>query len=146
MTHSQIRAELLEQHSEIRTMVDEARICADRACGGGPAEDLVAAIRLLADAVRRHNGREEELLRDLIPTVDAWGEARADLMTDEHVQEHEAIHGALLGMTRTPSEFAGAAMRELLDELVDHMAREERAFLNERVLRDDVVATDPFAG
>jgi len=127
-------------------MIDVARACADRASAGAEIEDLVTAVRLLADLVRRHNQREEQLLRDLIPTVDAWGEARAELMTDEHVREHGAIHGALLGMTRTPSEFAGAGMRLLFDQMLDHMAREERAFLNERVLRDDVVAIDPFGG
>lgn len=147
MTHSQIRTELLEQHAELRKMVDAARVCADRASDGAKVtDDLVTAIRLLADALQRHNRREEQLLRKLIATVDAWGQARADLMTDEHVREHDALHGALLGMTRTPSEFAGAGMQLLLDQLLGHMAREERAFLNERVLRDDVVAIDPFGG
>lgn len=147
MTHSQIRTELLEQHAELRKMVDIARACADRACdSANVTDDLVTAIRLLADAVRRHNRREEHLLRNLIATIDAWGQARADLMTDEHVREHDALHGALHGMTHTPSEFAGAGMQLMLDQLLEHMAREERAFLNERVLRDDVVTIDPFGG
>jgi len=147
MTPSQIRAELLEQHAELREMVDTTRRYADRACKGEPVgEDLVTAIRLLADAVQRHNVREEELLRDVIASVDAWGQARAELMTAEHVREHEEFHGALLGIIHTPSEFAGGGTRLLLDRLLDHMAHEELAFLNERVLRDDMVATDPFAG
>jgi hemerythrin-like domain-containing protein len=140
MTPSQICAELLEQHAEVRRMVDGVRMCADRTRDGASVvQDLPSAIRLLADAVRRHNQREEHLLRDLIPTVDAWGQMRAEIMTDEHVLEHNLLHRALLG---TPSELAGPNMSQLLDRLIQHMAREEEAFLNERVLRDDVVAID----
>jgi hypothetical protein len=147
MTQSEIRAELQAQHAELRKMVEVAQLWADRACDGEPvAEDLINAIGLLTDAVGRHNAREEQLLRGVIPTVDAWGQARAELMTDQHVREHDELHCALVGMACTPSEFAGAGMLLLLDQLLDHMKREERAFLNERVLRDDVVATDPFSG
>jgi hemerythrin len=115
-------------------------MCADRARDGASVvQDLPSAIRLLVDAVRRHNQREEHLLRDLIPTVDAWGQMRAEIMTDEHVHEHNLLHRTLLG---TPSELAGPDISQLLDRLIQHMAREEEAFLNERVLRDDVVAID----
>jgi hypothetical protein len=147
MTPSQVRAELLEQHEELRRMADRARTCADGACDGAEvAQGLLSAIRLLADAVQRHNLREEHLLRDLIPSVDAWGQIRAEIMTDEHALEHDLLHRALLETSCTFSEFVGADIGQLLDKLIHHMAREERGFLNEHVLRDDVVAIDPFSG
>jgi hypothetical protein len=34
----------------------------------------------------------------------------------------------------------------VLDALLSHMAHEEQAFLNDRVLRDDVVAVAQFGG
>ena len=121
--------------------------CADSACSGEPvAEELLAAVRALADAVRRHNLREEELLRDLIPAVDAWGHERAEVMTEEHVREHDELYQSLLGTPCTPPEFAGAGVRLLLGELLEHLEHEERAFLNEDVLRDDAVLADPQVG
>jgi len=147
VTPSQMRTELLEQHAELRAIVDRVRLCAVRPSPSMPATDhLVSTIRLLADALHRHNLREEELLRDFVATVDAWGEARAEIMTDRHAREHAALHGALVGTCWTPSAVADEALVTLLDELLRHMAREEEAFLNERVLRDDFVTTDSFGG
>jgi hypothetical protein len=142
-----MRTELLEQHAELRTIVDRVRLCAVRP---GPStsvtDDLASTIRLLADALHRHNLREEELLRDFVATVDAWGEARAEIMTDRHAREHAALHGALVATCWTPSAVADEALALLLDEILKHMTHEEEAFLNERVLRDDFVATDSFGG
>jgi hypothetical protein len=97
MTPSEIRAELLEQHAELRRMVDRARPCSDPAYHDAlTVQDRLREMRLLAYAVQRHNQREEVLLRDLLLTVDAWAQARAEVMTDEHVREHEAFYRGLL--------------------------------------------------
>ncbi|MGO9834746.1 MAG: hemerythrin domain-containing protein [Polyangiaceae bacterium] len=147
MTLSQIRAELLQQHAELRRMVERARLCSEPACDDASmAQNRLSEMRLLADAVQRHNRREEHLLRSLILTVDAWGRARAEVMTDEHVREHEALHRGLLATPCTPSEFANAGMDRVLDALLSHLAHEEQAFLNDRVLCDDIVVADPFSG
>jgi hypothetical protein len=37
-------------------------------------------------------------------------------------------------------------MDRVLDALLSHLAHEEQAFLNDRVLCDDIVVADPFSG
>lgn len=140
MKASQMRAELCEEHAQLRAMIDVVRRLAARPSQGTAGrEALRGAVVQLADALRRHNLREEELLGGIIPTVDAWGPVRAEIMDEEHVAEHEELYAALLGQDGQPVE-------SLLDRVLDHMAREEAAFLNEDVLRDDVIVTDYFGG
>ena len=147
MTPSQIRSELLKDHERLRTMMDEARKLAARASSGEPViDELRQTVALLADVLRAHNVREEELLGGFIRSVDAWGPVRAEIMTEEHAQEHEEFFAALLGVQTTPVEFAGAGVMLLLDRILQHMACEEDAFLSEDVLRDDLVVTDSFGG
>jgi len=148
MRSSQIRAELLEQHAELRGMVERARQCAERTRDGAPLarDDLASMIRRLSNAMQSHNVCEEELLWAVIPTIDAWGQARAEILTDEHGREYEDLHRALVGILSTPPEVAADAMGPLLDDLLERMDREEQACLDDRVLRDDVVMTDAFSG
>lgn len=147
MMLSQIREVLLQDHQILRSMIATARKVADRGSDGEPvAEELRGEIVRLMDVLRGHNRREEELLRDVIPSVDAWGQVRAEIMTEEHVREHEEFFAALMGVQATPVEFAGAGVGLLLESMLAHMAREERAFLSEDVLRDDIVATYSFSG
>lgn len=147
MMPSEIRAELLRQHAEIRALMERTRTIAERASKGAPVDDdLRASLVQLADALRRHNLQEEALLGDIIPAVDAWGAARAEIMTEEHVREHAGLYAALLGTPCTPIEFAGAAIDSLLGAMAVHMAREEEAFLGEDVLRDDVVVVTQSGG
>lgn len=140
MTPSEIRAELLDQHAQIRALMEEIRQDARRAQRGEPIGDtLLAGIERLTVAFVQHNGREEELLRLIIPTVDAWGPARAEIMDEAHVHEHRMLREAIVGIPHTPSEFAGAAVDVLFDRVLAHMEHEEKTLLAEDVLRDDTV-------
>ena len=147
MKPSEARSELLEQHARIRTIMDVTLTIAKGAgVGASDRSDLHACVVRLADALRTHNEREEELLRDFISAVDAWGPARAAIMTEEHEREHDRLDAALLGVPRTPIEFAVAGIVALVALIRQHMDREEAAFLGEDVLRDDVVVTNQSGG
>ena len=143
MKPSEIRRELLQQHAQIRVMSEVAQTVARR--GSGP-DELRACVVRLADAMRSHNEREEALLRDLIPSVDAWGTARAAIMTDEHVLEHARLDAALRGIPSASRPLAAAGVIALSHLLREHMDREENAFLCEDVLRDDVVIANQSGG
>jgi hypothetical protein len=137
MNVSDMRTELLEQHASLRQMIEETRVVAESARDGAPLrDDLRARITRLADAVRRHNLHEEELLREITPGVDAWAATRSAIMFKEHIHEHEALYAALIGLPYTVDEFAGAGVGTLLDLLLQHMDREEEAFLRQEILRD----------
>jgi hemerythrin HHE cation binding domain-containing protein len=147
MKPSEARCELLEQHAQIRIMLDVMLTMAKGARVGAPGRsDLQGSVVRLAEALRTHNQREEELLRDFIPSVDAWGPARAAIMTEEHKGEHDRLDAALSGVPRTPIEFAAAGIVALVALIRQHMDREEAAFLGEDVLRDDVVVTNQSSG
>jgi Hemerythrin HHE cation binding domain len=147
MKPSEIRNELLHQHAQIRIMIDVTLTIAEGARVGAPGRgDLQGCVVRLADALRTHNQREEALLRDLIPSIDAWGPARAAIMTEEHKREHDRLDAAMLGVPCTPVEFAAAGIVALVELIRQHMDREEAVFLGEDVLRDDVVVTNQSDG
>lgn len=142
MSPSEIRTELLAQHAALREIIRVTRRVAEAAQRGEAArEEVEQEVIRFGQALGRHNLREEELLRGIIPGADAWGWARGELMTAAHVREHEETYAALRGVAATLDEFAGAGVQLLLDRVLEHMAMEETAFLNENVLRDDVVDT-----
>jgi hemerythrin len=147
MKPSEIRGELLREHAQIRTMLDVTLTFTEVSHVDAPGcDDLREHLVRLTDTIRAHNLREEALLRDLIPTVDAWGPARAAVMIEEHNQEHERLYAALFGIPCTPAEFAVAGVATLVDLIREHMDREEAAFLGEDVLRDDLVVANQSEG
>jgi hypothetical protein len=147
MKRSEIRSELLREHAQIRMMLEVTLTFAEVSHVDAPGcDDLQEHLVRLTDAIRAHNLREEALLREIIPSVDAWGPARAAIMLEEHVQEHERLHAALVGVPHTPAEFAVAGISALVDLIHEHMDREEAAFLGEDVLRDDLVVANQSDG
>jgi hypothetical protein len=146
MKLSDIRRELLEQHYQIRVTMAATRAVAERLLsGGGTRDELRASLTRLANAVRVHNLREEELLGDVIPSLDAWGPARAATMTDEHAREHTRLHAALLDM-RSSEDASVDSVLALVALMREHIDREETVFLREDVLRDDIVVADQADG
>jgi hemerythrin-like domain-containing protein len=145
---SKIRTELLEQHGEIRARADEVRAAMDELKMGPAARDVLrGALARLADAVRNHNAREEELLEDVIPHVDAWGPARAEVMVESHGEEQQEIYAALVEAGANPdSDAAIRVVTELLDRMKERMAVEEKLLLGEDVLHDDLVPREYFGG
>lgn len=148
MKPTEIRIELLEQHTALRALIDETCRATERwSRREGPREMARDYLIRLADGVRRHNLREEELLRDVIPKVNPWGPVRAEIMTDEHVIEHQELYDALANAAAAdnPRELL-PTVRGLRERMLEHMAREERSFLGEETLRDDDVSIDSFGG
>ncbi len=148
MTPSQIRATFLGEHAGLRVLVDRARgaVVRARETRKLPA-DLQSCLEELTTALRTHNEREEVVLRAVIQDVDAWGPARAALMDESHVEEHEDLLGALLATSGTSDPEAIARdVVSVLDRLEAHMVREEEVLLAEDVLRDDDVVIEYFGG
>lgn len=144
---SEIRTELLKQHRGLRALLHRTKKAAVRCKQGEStaAGELRQAITQLAGALRLHNQCEEEMLGGIIPTLDAWGPARAEAMSESHVREHFAVHAALVdaGRMMNPQAVAAAALR-LIDQLKHHMAREEEDFLRADLLQDGVGVSDGF--
>jgi hypothetical protein len=147
MKPSDIRGELLQQHAQIRIIMEVMRTIAKGVrVGMAGRSDLQGCLVRLSDALRTHNRREDALLRDLIPSIDAWGPARASIMAEEHEREHARLDAALSGIPYTSVQFAAAGIVALVDLIRQHMDREEASFLGEDVLRDDVVVANQSDG
>jgi hypothetical protein len=147
MKPSEIRAELLAQHHELRRIIAATRTKAKEARAGRTAiPELQASLTELSEAMSAHNLREEGLLRDVIVSVDAWGPARAAIMSEEHIHEHARLRDALGAIRSTPTEIAGIGVVALIDWILEHMDREESVLLAEDVLRDDEVVPNQSGG
>jgi iron-sulfur cluster repair protein YtfE (RIC family) len=148
MTPSQIRKTLLEEHAGLRARFERARgaIAEGRASGKAP-DGLRECLEELSAALRAHNQNEETVLRELLRDVDAWGPARADIMDESHVEEHDELLGALLAANGAADPEAVARdVVSVIDRLEEHMVREEEILLAEDVLRDDDVVIEYFGG
>lgn len=138
---------MLAQHVELRVEITAARRVLERFVAGGSRASLRAALARVVDRLRLHNLREEELMRDVFPTLDAWGIVRAEVMVEAHVVEHRQLYEALRAADQAADILAVATtVSDVLDQLLEHMAREERVFLGEDVLSDDVIVPDAFGG
>jgi hypothetical protein len=144
LSPAQIRDELLSQHACLRGRLEALHAVAQRwAQGLASQADVRNELAGLLDALRIHNIVEERTLRQLVSTADAWGPVRVEVMDASHVGEHRDVFDAIRAVGLAPD--ARDALRELerlATNLAGRMSEEEAAFLNETVLRDDLVAID----
>jgi hypothetical protein len=144
----EIRETLLSQHRAVRAKVEEARARATRApAGEGTSDALRECLQALVNQLDNHNAYEERALKEILPSVDAWGPVRLDVMTAEHIEEHRNLSAALLDAAARDDRAAGAAeVVRLLDAMLQHMVREEEIILAADVLTDDITVRDTFGG
>jgi hypothetical protein len=141
MKPSEIRTELTREHEGLRKMIDGLRILAGKIQVGDPLDIAMReGLARLGEALAVHNQREESLLKDLIPTVDAWGSVRAEVMNSSHRLEHDELEAMVMALRSGPIRFLD--LMNLFERLLEHMAREERDILGEDVLRDDSVVVE----
>jgi len=159
MNIDEIRSELMSQHADLRRMIEDVRGAlrvTDAQAFKASEGELRARVTELARALQEHNRREEALLGEILPTIDAWGQVRREIMDEQHAE-----HGQLIAALVSPDTSGGAAhgrdsstiplppgdfLLATLARVLDHMEREEKAFLNEALLRDDGIVTDQFSG
>lgn len=142
---SDIHVRLSEEHARIRVALAQIEAMAT-----GPADlpadqcavKLASALSRLALLLASHNANEEAALRPLLAQTDAWGADRIEEMVKDHVAEHAELR-AMIAPLKDLTDLARLrqASLDLVIHLREHLEAEERAFLNRRVLRDDVVTS-----
>ena len=83
-----------------------------------------------------------------IRDIDMWGKDRADELVQHHEEQRAELNEVLHHCERrnaTSGEIA-RRLQELINELRADMVHEERTYLSEELLRDDIVAIDMQAG
>lgn len=149
MRFSEIRQLLIEEHRHIRSLAAAVSDAAHHVLAGDPAADATMREGLdrLERALGAHNVHEDTLLRDIVPTIDAWGKLRESLLTESHAHEHAALT-ASIGECRRSSDphVTAAQVTALVTRMLGHMDAEEREILHPDILRDDVIAISGVSG
>jgi len=134
LTASQALAELADQHAALRSMMERCDDLADELDNGHiGSTQLLREVARLRIAFDEHNKFEENLLHPLLLDVDWLGAVRVARMVEEHIAEHRSMRRHL-GSTPSPT----SELRAVIDSLRAHLDNEERYFLSQRVLRDDL--------
>ena len=142
-TNEERRQILCGQHAHLRETIHVAQVAArNLLTSRGPVGDLQAGVNALNQELLLHLADEERLLTPILTKVDAWGPVRAGLLQAEHAHQR-AILAVLTGPTAWPAAtlVAGRTL-SLCDDLLTDMEFEEREFMNEKLLRDDLILLD----
>lgn len=142
---SEIRRRVLDQHADLRTMLDGLESAAHEVLGGNEArrEELRDGLRHLVGMLGAHMDLEDSVLPDTLRVADPWGPIRAERFSADHVRQR-----ALLVDLDARSEQAGSGDLGLLALgfvalLRADMDYEERTFLDPDLIRDDPIITAP---
>jgi hypothetical protein len=144
----EVLLQLLGEHAGLRALIRvcEAEARAVIASGAGPVPLLARVVELL-EAVEAHNRAEEAVLRPLLLAGDSFGGVRVDDMVEAHAAEHTWLRQALREAAELQvADRAARVTLDVLRTLESHMNGEEAEFLNDRVLRDDLVTVDTSTG
>lgn len=150
MRPSRVREHVLTDHEKLRKMLDSLEAIAGDVLSGerrlvGPLRDCAEEVLArLADHMRWEDRHLSEALRE----ADAWGEERAAALAEEHRQQRTMLHDAIerLRDEGRPAPMVARDLADLVMRLRADMREEERDLLDERVLRDDVIAIDVETG
>src|SRR5687767_12406630 len=123
MRLSEIRNELLREHQEIRRLARETLEVVERGplCEPEVRGALQERLPERETTLWNHNRHEEELLDDVLPTVDAWGPQRAQRMSAHHSVEYEE---ALEALAEARLESDPSRTGAILHDLLQHIAHE----------------------
>lgn len=144
----EVRARILEEHAQLRGLLDRARREAGQALNRSkPAAIALRSTTLaLCKFMRGHLDTEDRYLLPLLETSTPWGRRRAAHLRDEH----EAQRGMLMGLEdavrRQSDPELGRAVEAVVPVLEEDMAAEERLILSPEALREDPVAVSHYVG
>ncbi len=150
MRPSEVRRRILEEHARLRGLLSEVESLVELLRQGH--EEMEPSLRErgteLHDFFLRHLELEDVILVTALREADGWGDERAGLIACEHREQRELmsqIHARLID-GGCPGQTLARELGELSVRIREDMCEEERVMLDERVLRDDVIAIDVKTG
>jgi iron-sulfur cluster repair protein YtfE (RIC family) len=141
-----VRATILAEHQKLRVLLTrlEAGATALLACATHKASARHALRQLalqLCDEMEAHVAFENQLLLPVIERVDAWGQARAHKLSQEHAQQLQLLQayaGMLTNDEDTPQALS-ITVWSLVETIREDMSDEEAEVLNPDVLSDHLM-------
>lgn len=148
---SEVRTRVLAEHEELRMLLDLTEEARERVLKGGSDAEwttLRRRARHLYRRLQRHMELENRILGPALRDTDSYGEVREEQLKKEHAEQNRALAQALMVLddrSQSPEDVA-KAIGEMVSEIRRDMAEEEALRLDPKLLNDDLVQTDFYAG
>ena len=145
---SEVRRKVLSQHREIEQMLAELEAgVAQLGQGAVDAEQVKRAAYALRGILELHMNFEETHMVPAIVESDGFGPERARHLHEEHTQQRKEFD-RLVDQIREASSHddLAATVARLAGMLRVDIREEEEAYVNEKLLRDDLMPSDTFGG
>ena len=150
MEPSEVRRRVLADHERLRRDVEQIEGFAREILEGlpMPLSALRAEAKELVARLRAHMHWEESYLLPALREADAWGAERSEHLVRDHREQRDRLDFivARLDDATRPGDLVARDVVHLVDLLREDMRVEELELLDERVLRDDIVAIDVVTG
>jgi iron-sulfur cluster repair protein YtfE (RIC family) len=142
LQNSEVKAIILAEHEVVRGLLREIEVGLDTMVSEKKVGSALAGtLERFCDTFLKHVEHEEEILEPVISERDAWGLMRKERMAKEHKEQREEIR-RLRTLTPQVSGSFVVDMRAFLQVMRNMMVEEERVFLNDKLMRDDIVVDD----
>jgi iron-sulfur cluster repair protein YtfE (RIC family) len=148
MEPSEIRSRILSDHQRMRRDLERLEaLAADVLECRTPCVALRVEVELLFASLKGHMRWEEAYLLPALREADAWGAERAQQLVGDHREQYELLEfvNQRLSEDMRPAALVVRDVTHLIAVLREDMREEEEELLDERVLRDDVVAIDALS-
>ena len=145
---SEVRRKVLSQHREIEQMLAELETgVAQLADGEVGAEQVKRAAYGLRGILELHMNFEEEHMAPAISEADGFGPERVRHLHSEHADQRRELD-RLVDQIREASstQDLAASVSKLAQMLRDDIEDEERDYVNDKLLRDNLIPGDTFGG
>lgn len=145
---SEVRRKVLSQHREIEQILVELEEGVSRLGDGTvEAEQVKRAAYALRGILELHMNFEEAHMVPAITDADGFGPERAKHLHTEHDAQRRELDRLVdeIREAKAVAELAERVVR-LAAMLRTDIEHEERDYVNEKLLRDDLIPTDTFGG
>ncbi len=150
MRPSEIRERVLHDHTELHERLDRLEELARAAAAARSRKrtGLREEAESFLDRLAIHMSWEDRYLVPVLREADSWGDVRVERFDEEHREQRELLEYILreLHDGSKPESVVASNVIDFVALLRADMDDEESAFLDERVVRDDPISIDLFAG
>ena len=145
---SEVRRKVLSQHREIEQMLSELETgVAQLGEGSVDAQQVKRAAYALRGILELHMNFEETYMVPAINDADGFGPERVRHLHAEHAEQRKELDRLVDAIREASSpDHLAAGVAKLAEMLRIDIEEEEREYVTDKLLRDDIIPTDTFGG
>ena len=145
---SEIRSKVLSQHREIEQILAELEAGVEQ-LGGGSVEpaQLKRAAYALRGILELHMNFEEAYMVPAIEEADGFGPERARHLHADHDEQRRELDRLVEAIREASStEDLASGVKRLAEMLREDIEQEERDYVTDKLLKDNIIPSDTFGG